>query len=740
MNIELSRIVDALPALIWTVLPDGRAEFVNCRWREYTGVSTALGDEWRAAIHPDDRKRLDETDWSLDIDAEVGEHEARLRRSDGQYRWFLLRISRLLDDAGRVGQLCVIACDADERGKQEGLAGPDGRLRRFVEGLPTQMIFLTPAGELEYVNREVLDYYGKSLEELKDWATSDVIHREDLPREFARLQRTLAYGEPYDSHNRMRRGDGVYRWFRSRMLPSRDAHGNIVRYCSVQTDVHELKQAETLLTGEVQLLEMVARGRPLTQILDALCRLVEKLADQCVCSVVLVDTDGSDLRVGVDPEPPSSEFTSKSSMPILSSRDEVLGFLSIHYRKGASCLSGERELIDRFAKIAGISIERAQADAALRASETALKRAHMQLIEAQRISQTGSFTWDVHADEHIWSDEIYRIFNFEPGMPVNLPMIQAAIHPEDMPAIEAVIGRAAEGSDFDVVFRIRTSTGAIKHAHVAGHRSDQFAGRLVFVGALRDITERKIADEALHKARSELTQLARVMSLGALTASIAHEVNQPLAGIMTNASTCLSMLAADPPNVEGARITTQRTLRDGNRASAVIKQLRALFARKQPAMHAVDLNDAAREVLTLLASELHRGRVRLRTSLDGGLPLLRGDRVQLQQVILNLIVNAIDAMREVDDRPRDLLVATSLVEGNAVSMSVSDSGVGLGIEHPEKLFDAFYTTKAHGMGVGLSISRSIVESHQGRIWASDNQQHGATFTFTIPRELPREHN
>jgi C4-dicarboxylate-specific signal transduction histidine kinase len=202
--------------------------------------------------------------------------------------------------------------------------------------------------------------------------------------------------------------------------------------------------------------------------------------------------------------------------------------------------------------------------------------------------------------------------------------------------------------------------------------------------------------------------------MGALTASIAHEVNQPLAGIMTNASTCLSMLAADPPNLEGARATTQRTLRDGNRASAVIKKLRALFARKQPAMEPVDLNDAAREVLLLSASELHRGRVTLRTDLDSSLSVLSGDRVQLQQVILNLVANAVDAMREVNNRPRNLLVATSWGEANEVLLSVCDSGVGIDTEHLGKLFDAFYTTKANGMGVGLSISRSIIESHEGR--------------------------
>jgi PAS domain-containing protein len=492
--------------------------------------------------------------------------------------------------------------------------------------------------------------------------------------------------------------------------------------------VHELKQAEQLLTAEVQLLEMVARGSSLMQILEALCRLVEQLVNDCSCSVVLLER--------TQPDAPN-EFASSSSMPILSRRDEVLGFLTINRRTAVHPSAGERELIDRFVKIAGISIERAQADAALRASETELKRTHLQLIEAQRISQTGSFTWVLQADEHTWSDQIYQIFDFEPGIPINLPMIQAAIHPEDAPAVQSVIGRAVEGCDFELTFRIRTAAGCVKHAHAVGHRSDQFGPGLVFVGALRDITDRKVTDDALHSARAELAQLARAMTLGALTASIAHEVSQPLAGIITNASTCLSMLAADPPNVEGARMTTQRTLRDGNRASEVIKQLRALFTRKQPMMQPVQLNEAAREVLALLESELHRGRVTLRTELDNNLPLLRGDRIQLQQVILNLVANAIDSMRDVNDRPRDLLIATSHADEHTVTLSVRDSGMGLATEHPQKLLDALNTSKANELGVELSISRSIIEGHHGRLWARANEQHGATFSFSIPCEPPR---
>jgi C4-dicarboxylate-specific signal transduction histidine kinase len=294
------------------------------------------------------------------------------------------------------------------------------------------------------------------------------------------------------------------------------------------------------------------------------------------------------------------------------------------------------------------------------------------------------------------------------------------------------MARAFAGEDPSFFFRIATASGAIKHLHGVAHRSEQIAGRPIFIGAVQDVTASKVAEESLSKARAELTHVARVMTLGALTASIAHEVNQPLAGIITNASTCLRMLAADPPNLDGARATAQRTLRDGNRASEVIERLRTLFARKEPKTEPVDLNDAAREVLALSSSELQRHRVILQTDFTQGLPLVNGDRIQLQQVILNLTLNATDAMKEIDDRPRALLIATAHEDAARVRLSVRDSGVGIDPQSIEKLFAAFYTTKTHGMGIGLAISRSIIESHNGRLWASANDGPGATFSFSIP--------
>jgi C4-dicarboxylate-specific signal transduction histidine kinase len=222
------------------------------------------------------------------------------------------------------------------------------------------------------------------------------------------------------------------------------------------------------------------------------------------------------------------------------------------------------------------------------------------------------------------------------------------------------------------------------------------------------------------------------MSLGALTASIAHEVNQPLSGIITNASTCMRMLDAEPPNVDGARETTKRTIRDGRRAADVITRLRALFTNKDAATEFLDLNEATREVIALSRTELERNRVITRTELAAELPLVTGDRVQLQQVILNLLRNGSDAMSSVDDRPRELLFRTEVEEGDRVRLSVQDAGIGFEPQSLDQLFQTFYTTKDDGMGIGLAVSHSIIENHRGRLWATPNDGPGVTFSFSIP--------
>jgi len=363
-------------------------------------------------------------------------------------------------------------------------------------------------------------------------------------------------------------------------------------------------------------------------------------------------------------------------------------------------------------------------------AEAELRRANDHLTEAQRLSHTGSFTSDLENDEHFWSDEFYRICEFELGSTVTIQRLGDIVHPEDAALYHDAIGRAIAGADPVFHFRIVTSRG-VKHLRGFAHR---IADRPVFVGAVQDVTAGKIAEEALNKASAKLAHVSKVTTMSALTASIAHEINQPLSGIITNADTCLRLLDATPADIDGARDTARRTIRDGHRASAVVARLRALFSKKEFTPEPFDLSEATREIIALSSHDLRRHRVVLQPELADDLPMIIGDRIQVQQVIVNLLRNASDAMADVHDRPRHLFIKTERDDGTFVRLSVRDAGVGLPSQDLEPLFDAFYTTKTGGMGIGLFVSRSIIERHQGRLWAVPNEGGcGATFSFAIPQ-------
>jgi PAS domain S-box-containing protein len=363
-------------------------------------------------------------------------------------------------------------------------------------------------------------------------------------------------------------------------------------------------------------------------------------------------------------------------------------------------------------------------------AERELRRSEAFLAESQHLSRIGSFSWRVATDEITCSEQLYRIFQIDRDAPVTFELIGTRIHPEDLSVFQEHIERCRQDrSDMQIELRLQMPDGAVKYVHVVAH----IRGGHEYIGAVQDLSERRASEEALSKARSDLAHVSRVTSLGAMTASIAHEVNQPLSGIVTNASTCLRMLAADPPNVDGARETARRTIRDGNRMSEVIIRLRALFTKKEPTTESVNLNDAVLEVIALTIVDLQKNRVMLRSELADDLPLVRGDRVQLQQVILNLLRNGSDAMSAVEDRARQLVIRTERDEGDRVRLTVQDTGAGFDPQAVDRLFDPFYTTKGEGMGIGLSVSRSIIENHHGRLWAALNEGPGATFSFSIPR-------
>ena len=372
-------------------------------------------------------------------------------------------------------------------------------------------------------------------------------------------------------------------------------------------------------------------------------------------------------------------------------------------------------------------------------AEEALRRSEGYLGEAQRLTCTGSWAWNVASRRSIyWSQENYRLFGFDPegGIPLDEAFYQR-VHPEDRDRVrrEVFLERPEEGSHFDVEFRIVLPDGAIKYLRSTGHPVRNISGDLLeYVGTSIDVTERKRADEErerLHQAQADLAHVNRVTTMGELTASLAHEVNQPIAAAITNANTCMRWLAADTPNLEEARAAAMRIVKDGTRAAEIIKRVRLLFKKGNLERELVDLNEVVRDMIVLLRSEATRYSISVRTKLAADLPEVVGDRVQLQQVLMNLMINSIDAMRDVNGT-RELVVKSERGEYEQALVSVSDTGLGLPQQQADQIFNAFFTTKSHGTGMGLRISRSIVESHGGRLWAAENSPRGASFYVTLP--------
>jgi PAS domain S-box-containing protein len=366
-------------------------------------------------------------------------------------------------------------------------------------------------------------------------------------------------------------------------------------------------------------------------------------------------------------------------------------------------------------------------------AEDALRRSEAYLAEAQRLSLTGSFGWRVASGDMVWSEETYQIFELERSVGPTIDLLLQRVHPDDRQLVRQEVDRVAEGNhDLDIELRLLMPNGRVKDLHVRSHRVEGESGDEEVVGAVMDITATKDAQRELHAAQAELAHVNRVTTMGQLAASIAHEIKQPITAVVTNASAGLLWLAAQPPELGEVRDAFDRVIDAGNRAGQVIGQVRALIKKDPPAKDDLDLNEAILEVIALTHGEMVKNGVSLHTQLAAGLPLVQGDRVQMRQVILNLIINAVEAMSGVSKRPRELLISSRKDASSGVLVAVQDSGPGLNPKSFDRLFDAFYTTKPGGMGMGLSICRSIVEAHGGRIWASRTAGPGATVQFTLP--------
>jgi C4-dicarboxylate-specific signal transduction histidine kinase len=393
-----------------------------------------------------------------------------------------------------------------------------------------------------------------------------------------------------------------------------------------------------------------------------------------------------------------------------------------------------------------------RAEAALRRSERELRKARDELerrvleqtaelrrregllAEAEKLSRTGGFGWKPSTDEVLWSGGMFRILRYDRTTKPAMELVLQRVHPDDVALMKHTIERAPkDGQDFQHECRLLMPDGSIEHVHVVAGAVRDESGGVEFVGAMLDVTERRQGEEVLQRLQAELAHVTRVTTLGELAASIAHEVNQPLAAIVTDADASLNWLAAERPDLDMVRDALAAIVKDGHRAADVIQRIRQLATNGAPRKARLSLDDVVRDVVALVGAELRRHEVALALDLAPGLPSVLGDRVQLQQVLLNLVMNGIEAMAPVADRPRELAVRTGLHGDGHLLVAVQDTGVGIDPADVDRLFSAFFTTKPGGMGMGLSICRSIVEAHRGRLWATPNAGYGATFHFALPR-------
>jgi PAS domain S-box-containing protein len=653
----------------------------------------------------------------------------------------------------------------------EELRRREDRLRLVIDTIPGMVWSARPDGSIDFVNSPWVEYHGSFLAGPGNEGLRDLIHPEDIEETVNRWRAALATGKPYEMEFRKRRADGEYRWFMTRAVPLRDELGNIVRWYGTSTEIEDRKRAELLLAGEKRLLEMIARGDSRTFVLDASCRLVEELASGSLASILLLDPTANRLRHGAAPSLPmnyaeaidglvigpsagscgtaayraepvivsdiatdplwadkrdlalANGLRACWSRPILSSEGRVLGTFATYYREPRSPTPQEHNVIEQITQLVAIAVEREQAEQVLRESEEQWKNVFDN-------NPTMYFIIDAAGTVLLVNPFGAEQLGYQVDELVGQPVLSVFPEPDREPLQRNVAGCLEQlGRSRSWEARKVRKDGKVLWVRETAKAVPRVNGPIVLI-ACEDITEQKRAEEALRQAQADLAHVSRVTTMGELTASLAHEVNQPIAAAVTNANACLRWLAGDIPNLEEARAAARRIVKDGTRAAEIIGRTRLLFKKGTPQQELVDVNEVIREMIVLLRNETTRYSIAVRMELAADLPQVMGDRVQLQQVMMNLVINSVDAMKDVEGR-RELTINSQRAENEQLMVSVSDTGVGLP-QQRDQIFNAFFTTKLHGTGMGLSISRSIVESHGGRLSAADNPPRGASFCLTLP--------
>lgn len=765
----------------WRV-PGGDALYLSEEWYRIYGFDPKQGlSAWNDRLqrmHPEDRAKVQAAKDRAIREKSDYEVEHRILLPDGTVKYTHTVGHAVLNASGDVEQFVCTMMDITERKQAEEA------LRRS-EGYLAQAQRLTQSGSWAWNVHTDARFWSQETFRIFEYdpekgnpTWSDILERTH-PEDRAALEQQAKLEarqkEVSEFDWRIVLPDGRIKHLHSIAHPVLAESGEVTEVVGTLMDVTERKRAEALRDGQSRILEMIARDARLEEILNQLVRVVESQFAGLLCSVLLLDDDGQHVRHGAAPSFPKTYIEAINglrigpkagscgtamyrkepvivtdilrdplwdpyrdlaathglracwSTPILAHSGKPLGSFAMYYREPRSPSPAETRALQLATHLAGIAIER-------KLTHEQLRRSEAYLAEAQKFTHTGSWVWDVAETRALHlSDEWYRVYGFDPneGMSAWNKRLQR-IHPDDRARRQQAIDQAIrEKTDYEVEYRIILPDGTIRHVRSVGHPVlGASANLLQFVGSSTDITGRRRAEEALRQAQSDLARISRVTTMGELTASLAHEVNQPIAAAVTDANTCLRWLTRDYPDLEEARQAASRIVKDATRAGEIVSRIRMVFKKGTPEWTPVDVNEVIQEMIVLLRSETTRYSISARTEL-ADLPQVMGDRVQLQQVLMNLILNSIDAMKDVVG-PRELILRSQKSKDDQVLISVSDTGVGLPPQHADQIFNAFFTTKPHGTGMGLRISRSIVESHGGRLWAGANSPSGASFHLTLP--------
>ena len=743
---QLQASLNVIPAYTWYAAPSGGLTFVNKRTADYLGLpkdhplrfGIDIGAQWDAHIpllHPDDQEKSRKS-WSTCLrTGEFAEENFRVRDAQGGYRWFRSRVEPLRASDGTLLQWVGLNVDIEElKRAEDALRESEYKLRQIIETVPGLIWSTAPDGEPIQLNQRTLDYSGMQFEDYLHGGWEALVHPDDFPETASAFYHAIQTGTSYQTVHRLRRADGEFRWYHVRGEPLRDRQGRIIQWYGLSVDIDEAKKAEDRLRRSEAYL---AAAQRLSHTGSAVYNETEILHWSEEASRIfgfdplqgIPSREAVWQRIHPDDVDRVNENIERGVREKRSFANEFRTILpdgTVKYVEATNdpVFSASGELLEIVATGMDVT-ERKRVDDALRESERSARSAIDGIAGLVSVLAPNG---ELETANRQLLEYFGRSLEWIKNWGTN-----DAVHPEDLPRVLELFKKGiASGSPFQHELRLRRFDGEYRWFDNRGVPIRDDSGRIArWYVLLTDIEDRTRALAQLDQMQSDFAHMNRVSVMGELVASLSHEIAQPIASARIYARAAQNFIDMQPPDLGEVREALAGIVGNAGRAGDIIDRIRDQIRKAPPRKERFDLNAAIDEVIVLGRSAITKNRVWVQTRLSEGLFPVHGDRVQLQQVVLNLLLNAVEAMGSVEAAPRELLISTKQ-DHTGVLVAVHDSGPGIDPEHLDRVFNSFYTTKPSGTGMGLPICRSIVDAHGGRLWAEANEPRGAIFQFTLP--------